>query len=65
MSTPRFDAEFFELPDGTVTVVLRQHWPSADDVVEVLKRSERRGAKRVGRTESAASRTPNTSGTGR
>jgi hypothetical protein len=48
MVTPKFDADFFELPDGTVTVAIRAHWPSADDVVEVLGQSVRRGPKRVG-----------------
>ena len=43
----RFDAEFFEMPDGTVTAVIRSQWPLADDIVEVLGRSVRRGPKRV------------------
>jgi hypothetical protein len=45
--TMRFDAELFEMPDGTVTAVIRSQWPSADDVVEVLGRSERRGPRRA------------------
>lgn len=44
---PKFDAEFFEMPDGTVTAIIRSQWPSADDVVEVLGRSVRREPKRV------------------
>ena len=47
--SPRFDAEFFAMPDGTVTAVIRSPWPTADDVVEVLGRSVRRGPKRVER----------------
>jgi hypothetical protein len=39
MTTPTFAADFFELSDGTVTVVVRSHWPSTDDIVEVLGRS--------------------------
>jgi hypothetical protein len=48
MDAPEFDADFFQLPDGTVTAVIRSHWPSADDVVEVLQRSVRRDPKRAG-----------------
>lgn len=47
MSTPKFDADFHEFPDGTVTVVVRAAWPSMDDAVEVLRRSHRRGPQRV------------------
>jgi hypothetical protein len=47
--SPRFDAEFFAMPDGTVTAVIRSPWPTADDVVEVLGHSVRRGPKRVER----------------
>ena len=47
MATPTFDADFFELPDGTVTVLVRSHWPSADDLIEILGRSTRREPKRV------------------
>lgn len=47
MAEQKFDAEFFELPDGTVTAVIRSQWPSADDQVEVLRRSVRRGPNRV------------------
>ena len=55
MTALKFEADFFALPDGTVRVLVRRHWPSADDVVEVLGRSERRGPRSVGRTELAAS----------
>jgi hypothetical protein len=60
MGGQTFDAEFYELPDGTVTVVVRAHWPSADDIVEVLRRSVRLGPKRAGRQAAAVSRSANT-----
>ena len=43
----KFDGEFFAMPDGTVTAVIRSQWPTADDLVEVLGGSERRGPKRA------------------
>ena len=42
-----FEADFFELPDGTVTVVIRADWRSSDDALEVLKRSTRRDPRRA------------------
>ena len=42
-----FDADFYQLPDGTVATVIRSHWPKGDDVVEVLSCSDRRDPKRV------------------
>jgi hypothetical protein len=47
MASADFDAEFFAMPDGVVTVVVRSPWPSADDVVEELGQSVRRGPKPV------------------
>ena len=44
---PKFDAEFFEMPDGTITAIIRTPWPAADDVVEVLGHSVRSGPLRV------------------
>jgi hypothetical protein len=46
MGSPQFDADFFELPDGTITAVVRAAWPSNDDAVEVLRRSQRRDPRR-------------------
>jgi hypothetical protein len=34
---PMFDADFFELPDGTITAVIRSPWPSTGEGVEVLR----------------------------
>jgi hypothetical protein len=44
---PSFNAEFFAMPGGLITVVVRLPWPSTDDVVEVLGCSARVGPKRV------------------
>jgi hypothetical protein len=43
----KFDAEFFPMPDGSVTAIVRALSPWAKDVVETLGHSERRGPKRV------------------
>jgi hypothetical protein len=47
MGAPKFHADFFELPDGTATAVIRSEWPLTDDSVEVLRRSVRRDPQRT------------------